>query len=59
MATIQDLLLQQGLSLDSSFTIRDGAGDYKVVYDSTGRAVFKIQESMLSDRLNITPYSIF
>ena len=59
MASINELLLQQGLNLDGSFTIKEGAGNYQVVYDSSGRAVFKITEAMLSSKLNITPYSPF
>lgn len=55
MRTFKEAMLRSGVYISGSFTIEEGAGDYKVVRDSSGRVVARTYEAMLSGKTIIEP----
>lgn len=55
MGPIKESLLKSGVYISGNFTIEEGAGNYQVIRDSSGRVVAKMYEAMLSSKTIIEP----
>ena len=55
MQSFNEALLRSGVYTDGSFTIEEGAGNYKIVRDSSGRTVARMYEAMLSSKIIVEP----
>ena len=55
MGPFKEAMLRSGVYTDGNFTIEEGAGNYKVVRDSSGRVVARIREAMLSSKIIVEP----
>lgn len=51
MGTIKEALLRSGVYTDGSCTIEQGAGNYMVVRDRSGRVTHRIEQAMLSSKI--------
>lgn len=51
MGPFQEAMLRAGIYTNGNFTIEEGAGNYKVVRDSSGRVVARMYEAMLSSKI--------
>ena len=55
MYSFKEAMLRSGVYTDGNFTIEEGAGNYKIVKDSSGRVVARMYEAMLSSKIIIEP----
>lgn len=55
MGPVKEALLKSGVYVSGGFTIEEGAGNYRVVRDSSGRVVARMYEAMLSSKTIIEP----
>lgn len=55
MGPVKEALLRSGVYVSGSYTIEEGAGNYQVVRDSSGRVVARMYEAMLSSKVIIEP----
>ena len=53
MGPVREALLRSGVYVSGNYTIEEGAGNYQVVRDSSGRVVARIREAMLSSKIII------
>ena len=55
MGPVKEALLRSGVYVSGSYTIEEGAGNYQVIRDGSGRVVARMHEAMLSSKIIIEP----